>query len=110
MVAVVSAVFVAAATVSLALAKHPFAVAVDCSRNIWEDDSSNNDSDGDNDETKESTNPGILTTTKAKTTTQGTLKDVNLSPVSEGSNPDVENQDNGQSTMYSSAKPLAIEQ
>eukprot|EP00957_Ditylum_brightwellii_P200092 15253323-Ditylum_brightwellii.AAC.1 len=35
---------------------------------------------------------------------------VNLSPVSEGSNPDIENQDYGQSTMYSSDTPLAIEQ
>eukprot|EP00957_Ditylum_brightwellii_P007876 596438-Ditylum_brightwellii.AAC.1 len=35
---------------------------------------------------------------------------VNLSPVSKGSNPDIENWDNVQSTMYSSAMPLAIEQ
>ena len=35
---------------------------------------------------------------------------VNLSPVSKGSNPDIENRDNGQSTMYSSAMPLPIEQ
>ena len=35
---------------------------------------------------------------------------VNLSPVSEGGNPDIENRDHGQSTMYSSATPLAIEQ
>jgi hypothetical protein len=35
---------------------------------------------------------------------------VNLSPVSEGSNPDIENRDNKQSTMYSSDTPLAIEQ
>ena len=35
---------------------------------------------------------------------------VNLSPVSEGCNSDIENQDHGQSTMYSSAMPLAIEQ
>ena len=35
---------------------------------------------------------------------------VNLSPVSKGSNPDIENQDDVQSAMYSSATPLAIEQ
>ena len=35
---------------------------------------------------------------------------VNLSPVSEGCNLDIENRDHRQSTMYSSATPLAIEQ
>eukprot|EP00957_Ditylum_brightwellii_P155576 11842867-Ditylum_brightwellii.AAC.1 len=35
---------------------------------------------------------------------------VNLSPVSEGCNPDIENREHGQSTMYSSDSPLAIEQ
>ena len=45
--------------------------------------------------------------TLIKSTLQGC---VNLSPVSKGSNPDIENRDNGQSTMYSSDTPLAIEQ
>eukprot|EP00957_Ditylum_brightwellii_P043185 3272285-Ditylum_brightwellii.AAC.1 len=35
---------------------------------------------------------------------------VNLSPVSKGSNPDIGNWDNVQSTIYISATPLAIEQ
>eukprot|EP00957_Ditylum_brightwellii_P074164 5635461-Ditylum_brightwellii.AAC.1 len=35
---------------------------------------------------------------------------INLSPTSEGSNPDIEKWDNVQSTKYTSAMPLAIEQ
>eukprot|EP00957_Ditylum_brightwellii_P095095 7242506-Ditylum_brightwellii.AAC.1 len=38
------------------------------------------------------------------------LAGVNLSPALEGSNLDIENRDNVQSTIYISATPLAIEQ